>query len=92
VIKLKYEFRKDDVVQEITVLLFDVKQVRDAESSAPWDIGVTIMWGEKSLFDRPLSGADPLHAVELAARFASDYLRGRAEDLGGILEPPITAP
>lgn len=91
-IKLKYQFTKGDVSQEITILLFDVKQVRDADSSAPWDIGVTIIWGGKSAFDRPLAGADPLEAVKLAAQFAASYIRGRAEDEGGTLEPPIPAP
>ncbi|AUX25426.1 uncharacterized protein SOCEGT47_059730 [Sorangium cellulosum] len=69
--------------------MFDLKQVRSADSSAPWDISVTITWGGEIAFDRPLSGADPLHAVELAARFAASYLRGRAQDEGGTLDPPI---
>ena len=45
--------------------------------------------GDEVAFDRQLAGADPLHAVELAAQFASKYIRGRAEDEGGTLEPPI---
>lgn len=87
-IELKYKFG-GDVHQNIVVRLFDVKQVRGADDPAPWDISVTIVWGDEVAFDRQLAGADPLHAVELAAQFASKYLRGRAEDEGGTLEPPI---
>lgn len=87
-IELTYQF-KGDVSQDITVRLFDVKKVRDADSPAPWDVSVTITWGGKIAFDRPLAGADPLHAVELAAQFAARYVRGRAQDEGGTLEPPI---
>ena len=36
-IELTYHFNSV-VSQEITVRLFDVKQVRDADSSAPWDL------------------------------------------------------
>jgi hypothetical protein len=64
-------------------------QPRGADDPAPWDISVTIVWGDEGAFDRQLAGADPLHAVELAAQFASKYIRGRAEDEGGTLEPPI---
>lgn len=88
-IELQYRFN-GNMPRDITVRLFDVKQVRDADDSAPWDISVTIVWGSETAFDRPLAGADPLHAVELAAQFASKYIRGRAEDEGGMLEPPIT--
>jgi hypothetical protein len=87
-LELTYQF-KGDVSQVITVQLSDIKKVRDDDSSAPWDISMTITWGGKIAFDRPLAGADPLHAVELAAQFAARYLRGRAEDEGGTLEPPI---
>src|SRR3954468_22503316 len=88
-IELTFQFKSGDASQDIVVRLFDVKQVRDAGSSAPWDVSVTIVWGGKIAFDRPLAGADPLHAVELAAQFAGKYLRGRAEDEGGTLEPAI---
>jgi hypothetical protein len=87
-LELTYQF-KGAVSQVITVRLSDVKKARDDDSSAPWDISVTIAWGDQIAFDRPLAGADPLHAVELAAQFAAKYLRGRAEDEGGTLEPPI---
>ncbi len=59
---------------------------READSSAPLDISVTIRWGEQIAFDRPLSGINPLHAIELAVQFATQYLNGRAEDEGGTLE------
>ncbi|WP_437722364.1 hypothetical protein [Sorangium sp. So ce861] len=88
-IEIKYRFN-GDVSRDITVRLFDVKQARNDDHSAPWDIGVTITWGSEVAFNHPLAGADPLHAVELAAQFASKYIRGRAEDEGGTLEPPIT--
>jgi len=89
-IELKYQF-KGDKPRDITVRLGDVKQVRPDDSSAPWDISVTIMWGDEVAFDHPLAGADPLHAVELAAKYASGYINGRAQDEGGQLEPPITS-
>lgn len=89
-IELKYQFKGDKLI-EVTVRLHDVKQVRADDSSAPWDIGVTIMWGDEVAFDKPLAGGDPLHAVELAAKYASDYIRGRAEDEGGTLEPSIVS-
>ncbi|WP_437332157.1 hypothetical protein [Sorangium sp. So ce394] len=88
-IELRYQF-KGDTPKDITVRLFDVRQVRDADDPAPWGINVTIAWGAEIAFDRPLAGADPLHAVELACQFASKYIRGRAEDEGGTLEPPIS--
>lgn len=91
-ITLAFRFHNGDVSQDITVQLFDVKQARSADSPAPWDIGVTITWGGECAFDRPLSGADPLHAVELAARFATRYILGRAKDEGGTLDPPIVPP
>lgn len=90
-IELTFRFKSGDVSEDISVRLSDVKQVRGDDDSAPWDIGVTITWGRMILFDRPLAGADPLHAVELAAHFAADYLRGRAQDEGGTLEPQIAA-
>ncbi|XXT21633.1 hypothetical protein WME94_08735 [Sorangium sp. So ce429] len=88
-IELKYQFNGDSS-RDITVRLFDIKKVRNNDDSAPWDINVTIVWGAEIAFDCPLAGADPLHAVELAAQFASKYIRGRAEDEGGTLEPPIS--
>jgi hypothetical protein len=88
-LELTYQFKSGDVLEDITVRLRDVKQVRGADSPAPWDVHVTITWGDKIAFDRPLAGADPLHAVELAAQYAARYLRGRAEDEGGTLDPPI---
>lgn len=78
-----------EVLEDVIVRLFDIRQARGTDAAAPWDISVTITWGGKTAFERPLAGADPLHAVELAARFAATYLRGRAEDEGGTLEPPI---
>ena len=69
-IELKYQF-KGDKPRDITVRLGDVKQARPDDSSAPWDIGVTILWGDEKAFDHPLAGVDPLHAVELAAKYAS---------------------
>ena len=89
-IELKYRFNGEKP-REITVRLFDVKQARADDTPAPWDISVTILWGDDVTFDRPLAGADPLHAVELAAKYASDYIRGRAKDEGGTLEPDIAA-
>jgi hypothetical protein len=89
-IELKYRFNGDKS-RDITVRLGDVKQARVDDSSAPWDIDVTIMWGDEKAFDHPLAGMGPLHAVELAAKYASDYIRGRAEDEGGTLEPEITS-
>lgn len=91
-IELTFRFKSGGTSHDVSVRLFDVKQVREVDSSAPWDISVTIMWGTEVAFDRPLSGADPLHAVELAANYAAKYLQGRAEDEGGTLEPPITPP
>jgi hypothetical protein len=87
-IELKYRFNGDKP-RDITVRLFDVTKARADDSPAPWDIGVTIMWGDEKAFDHPLSGIDPLHAVELAAKYASDYISGRAKDEGGTLEPEI---
>ncbi|AGP38717.1 hypothetical protein [Sorangium cellulosum] len=87
--ELTYRF-KGDTPEDITVRLFDIRQVRDAEDPAPWGINVTIAWGAEIAFDRLLAGADPLHAVELACQFASKYIRGRAEDEGGTLDPPIS--
>lgn len=87
-IELNYQF-KGDKPRDITVRLGDVKQTRAHDTSAPWDIGVTILWGDEKAFDHPLSGIDPLHAVELAAKFASDYISGRAKDEGGTLDPEI---
>jgi hypothetical protein len=91
-IELTFSFKSGEVSQDITVRLFDVKQVRGADSPAPWDVSVTITWGGTIAFDRPLAGSDPLHAVELAAQFAATYLHGRAQDEGGLLEPAITPP
>ena len=58
-IELTFRFESGDVSQEIIVALFDIKQVRDADSPAPWDVRVTITWGAEVAFDRPLAGADP---------------------------------
>lgn len=88
-IEVKYRFNGEKP-RDITVRLFDVRQARVDDTSAPWDIGVTILWGDEVAFDRPLAGADPLHAVESAAKFASDYISGRAIDEGGTLELDIT--
>lgn len=90
-IELKYQFQGDKP-REIIVRLRDVRQARPDDHSAPWDIAVTIMWGDEVAFDHPLAGADPLHAVELAAKYASNYISGRAHDEGGTLEPPIPPP
>lgn len=87
-IELKYRF-KGDKPRDITVRLGDVKQARGDDHSAPWDIGVTILWGDEKAFDHPLSGIEPLHAVELAAKYASAYISGRAKDEGGTLDPEI---
>ncbi len=89
-IELKYQFN-GDIPRDVIVRLFDVKQVRADDSSAPWDISVTILWGDEVAFDHPLSGMDPLHAVELAAKYASTYISGRAQDENGTLEPSITS-
>jgi hypothetical protein len=89
-LELKYQF-KGNTQRDITVRLGDVTQVRGTNSSSPWDIGVTILWGDEVAFDRPLAGTDPLHAVELAAKFASDYISGRARDENGTLEPSVTS-
>jgi hypothetical protein len=89
-IELKYQFKRD-VSRDITVRLGDVKQARADDSSAPWDISVTILWGDEVAFDQPLAGADPLHAVELAAKYASTYISGRALDEGGTLDPAIAS-
>lgn len=91
-IELTFSFKSGAVSQDIAVRLFDVKQVRGTDSPAPWDVSVTITWGEEIIFDRPLAGADPLHAVKLAVQFAAKYLRDRAQDEGGTLEPPIMQP
>lgn len=90
-IELTYTFRGPSVVA-VTVRLHDVEQARPAEHPAPWDVGLTISWGAEVAFDRPLAGADPLHAVEMAASYAARYLHGRAEDEGGTLDPPIPPP
>jgi hypothetical protein len=87
-IELKYQF-KGTVLRDVIVRLFDIKQVRAEDSSAPWDISVTILWGDEVAFDRPLAGIDPLHAVELAAKYASTYISDRARDENGTLEPSI---
>jgi hypothetical protein len=91
-IKLSFQFKKSDATEDVTVELFDVRQARGADHPAPWDVGVTIMWGAECLFNHPLSGADPLEAVRLAAQFAAVYLHGRAEDEGGTLDPEIVPP
>jgi hypothetical protein len=91
-LELTFVFKSGEVSQDITVRLYDVKQVRGADNPAPWDVSVTITWGGTIAFDRPLAGADPLHAVEVAAQFAARYLHGRAQDEGGMLEPSITLP
>jgi len=88
-IKLAFKFKRGDVSQDITVRLCDVRQVRSTDTPAPWDISVTIIWGGEVAFDHPLSGMDPLHAVEQAAQYAATYLSGRAHDEGGTLDPPI---
>lgn len=88
-LQIRYKFKKGDVILDVEVRLFDVKQARDDSTSAPWDVGVTLLWGDQILFDRPLAGMDPLHAVHLAAQFAANYLHGRAADEGGTLEPTI---
>ncbi len=91
-IELTYRLTKGAVSENIAVRLSDVRRARGEESPAPWDIGVTILWGDNVAFNHPLSGVDPLHAVELAAQFASKYLAGRASDEGGVLDPPIPPP
>jgi len=88
-LELTYQFKRGDISEDISVRLRDVKQARGADDPAPWGIHVTITWGDQIAFDRPLAGADPLHAVELAAQYAASYLHGRAEDEGGTLDPPI---
>ncbi len=89
-IEVKYQF-KGNVQRDVIVRLFNVKQVRADDSSAPWDISVTILWGDEVAFNHPLAGIDPLHAVELAAKYASTYISGRAQDENGTLEPSITS-
>jgi hypothetical protein len=89
VIELRFQFKNKHLSKEIVVRLSDVKKARGDESPAPWDIGVTILWGGQTTFDHPLSGADPLHAIELAVQYARKYLSGRAQDEGGTLEPSI---
>jgi hypothetical protein len=89
-IEQRYQF-KGDKPRDITIRLGAVAQVHADDSSAPWDIRVTILWGDEVAFDRPLAGADPLHAVELAAKFASTYISDRARDEGGTLNPAITS-
>lgn len=91
-LELTYQFRSGNTAQSIRVRLSDVQQTRGDDHPAPWDVGVTITWGGQIAFDRPLAGTDPLHAVEVAARFAADYLRGRAQDEGGSLEPAMAPP
>ena len=88
-IQLRYKLRKGDVTQDVEARLFDIKQARDASTSAPWDIHVTLLWADQVLFDRALAGMDPLHAVHLAAQFAARYFHLRAVDEGGSLEPAI---
>lgn len=85
-LEVKYRFN-GGLSRDITVRLQDIKQVRELDTSAPWDIRVTILWGDEVAFDRPLAGVDPLHAVELAAKFASSYIGDRARDEGGTIEP-----
>ncbi len=87
--EFSYKFKKGDVVRDVEVRLLDVTLARDVSTSAPWDIHVTLRWGDQILFDRPLAGMDPLHAVHLAAQFAANYLHDRAADEGGCLEPEI---
>ncbi len=88
-LEITYQFTLSDTVQLVTVRLSNVKLARSLDTSAPWDISVYISWGEEVAFDRPLSGMDPLHAIELATQFAAQYIQGRAEDAGGRLEPEI---
>ncbi len=88
-IQIPYKLTKGETTLDVQVRISDLTQARDKESSAPWDVGLTILWGDEVAFQRPLAGMDPLHAVHLAAQFAARYIRGRAEDEGGLLEPPI---
>lgn len=67
------------------------RRARGDDQPAPWDIGLTIAWGDEIAFDHPLSGADSLHAVELAVQYAARYIHGRAEDEGGTLDPPLAS-
>jgi hypothetical protein len=88
-LELKYQFT-GHVSLDVVVRLSDIKQARPGDSSAPWDIHVSIVWGGEVAFDNPLSGVDPLHAVEVAVKFSATYINGRALDEGGSIEPPIT--
>jgi hypothetical protein len=85
-IELKYRFH-GDASRDVAVRLSDVRPARDADDPAPWVIDVTIVWGAENAFDRPLAGVDPLHAVELAAQFASKYLRRHRAAFG--VEAPL---
>ena len=87
--ELNYKFKNGDRTQDVRARLSAPTKARDDSTSAPWDIHVTLLWGEEVLFDRPLAGMDPLHAVHLATQFAANSLHGRAVDEGGFLEPTI---
>lgn len=89
-IEVRYQFKGANP-RDVIIRLFDIKQARADGSSAPWDISVTILWGDEIAFDRALAGMDPLHAVELAAKFAATYISDRARDENGTLEPSITS-
>ena len=88
-LQIRYKFKKQDITLDAEARLSAPRQARDDSTSAPWDIHVTLMWGDQVLFDRPLAGMDPLHAIHLAAQFAANYLHDRAKDEGGCLEPEI---
>lgn len=88
-IQIPYELKRGELTLDILVRISDVSQARNAETSAPWDVKLTILWGEEVAFQRALAGMDPLHAVYLAAQFAAQYIHGRAEDERGTLDPPI---
>lgn len=87
--ELNYELKNGDRTLDVRARLFAPTKARDDSTSAPWDIHVTLLWGDQVLFDRPLAGMDPLHAVHLASQFAANYLHDRAKDEGGSLEPEI---
>jgi len=88
-LQIRYKFNQGDVTLDAEARLFAPTKARDDSTSAPWDIHVTLLWGDQVLFDRPLAGMDPLHAVHLASQFAANYLHDRAKDEGGSLEPEI---
>lgn len=91
-IELAYFFKGRGATQEILVRLHGVQTGARCEQLRAVGHPGDVLWAGKVAFDRALAGADPLHAVELAASFAQRYLRGRAQDEGGELDPPIAAP